>query len=453
MELRQRPRIRVLSEEQCRAVHAAALTTLAGTGILVEDDDTRQRLIDAGCRRGEGGHLCFAEKLISDALAGVPSRLVLYDRNGRAAADTDSAAPHFCPGLNCVDVLDHRSKELRPCTLGDVAAAARLCERLPNLDLATGLGNPADLPEHEQALATVLALIEHTAKPFPFIAHNELEAERIWTRLAEAAGGWQRLAEKPFAIDLTGPTSPLRIGEEACRRLRFAGRKGLPVVCYPALMPGINGPLTLAGALSQSAAEILAGIVIQQLERPGAPVLSGSAIVPFDMRTLRLAYGAPEYILACLAAADYFRSIGVPSWVGAGCTDAHTLDAQAASEAGANLLAAALSATSLVHNLGFLSSGKTGSLEMLVLCDELAGMCRRVAAGITVNEDTLAVDLTGRAGRHGRFLTEGRHTARHLRKEVWLPSILQRLSLGGWQEAGSPPLATRIRQKLEDLLG
>ena len=68
--------------------------------------------------------------------------------------------------------------------------------------------------------------------------------------------------------------------------------------------------------------------------------------------------------------------------VGAGCSDAHDLDLQAAAEVGSNMTAAALAGTTFIHNLGFLSGGRTGSLEMLVLCDELAGMVGRLAAGM-----------------------------------------------------------------------
>lgn len=443
---------RLLEEHEIRQIHQAALRILSETGLLIEDAQTRSELLRAGCRTGEAGTLRFPAQMVARALVSVPPRLRLYDRDGRAAVDTNDPTPRFCPGVNCVDFLDVDTGTHRPCTLADIGDAARLCERLPHLDMAGSLGNPSDVEPRRQALETVRTLTAHSRKPFPFLAHDEAEAEGIWDYLAELAGGENALRDKPFAMDLTGPTSPLRIGAEACRRLRLAARRGVPVVCYPALMPGVNGPVTLAGALAQSTAEILAGIAIHQTACPGAPVISGSAVVPFDMHTVRLAYGAPEYILACLAAAEILRYLGIPSWVGAGCTDAHVVDAQAGAEAGANMLAAALSGTSLVHNLGYLSSGKTGSLEMLMLCDELAGLVRRVATAIQVTEETLAVGLVHRAARTGRFLTELRHTATHLKRESWRPGLFQRLALDRWQQEGAPSVESRIRARVRDLL-
>ncbi len=451
MHHKKRLRLRVLSEEDARQVHQAVLQILREPGMRVHDDDTRKMLKDKGCRESNDGYLLFDEELVQQALATVPRRMLLYHRNGETAVDTSDVVPHFSPGINCIDVLDYKTGEHRPCLLEDISKTARVCDRLPHIDMVASLGCPRDVPSDEEALATVRAMVEQTGKPVAFTGHNEIEAAEIWAYLAEVAGGWEALAAKPFALDLTGPTSPLKLSAEACRRLRHAAQKRLPVVCYPGIMPGATGPITLAGTLAQSSAEILTGIVVHQLEAPGAPVVSGSAILPMDMRTGGLAYGAPDYSLACLAAVDYFNAIGVPTWIGAGCSDAHSMDSQAAAEAGMNMLAAVLSGTSFVHNLGYLSSGKTGSLEMLVLSDELAGMACQIAAGSVVNADTLAVDVTRRAAKTGSYLSDA-HTLKHVRTEMWIPSLFQRTSLHSWHESGAKTMGARIREKLRALL-
>ncbi len=444
-------KLKLLNEADSQAIHRAALRILREIGMAVLDHDTRKMLKKAGCRENDKGYLLFDEALIERTVATVPSKMVLYNRNGEVAVDSGGVCPYFSPGLNCVHILDHRSGEHRLCRLKDIKETARLCDRLPNIDLAAGLGNPSDIPPPEQAMATVQALAEGTSKPLAFIGHDEVEVEQIWRYLAGLAGGWEALSARPFALDLTGPSSPLKLGEEACRRLRFAAHRRLPVVCYPALITGASSPITLAGALAQSAAEILGGITVHQLEQPGAPVISGSSILPMDMRSAGIAYGSPEYTLACLGAVDYFNHIGVPSWFGAGCSDAHTVDAQAAAEAGMHLQTAVISGTSFIHNLGYLSAGKTGSLEMLVLCDELAGMAKSFAAGIQVNEDTLAVEVTRRAYKDQSFLMDD-HTLKHVRTAMWQPTLSRRVSLEDWQSAGAEDMQKRVRERLRDLL-
>ena len=444
-------RLRVLTEEETRRIHGTALRVLREIGIDVHDDETRERLKSIGCQEGEKGYLTFDEAVVEQSVSTVPRELVLYDRNGNVAVDTGDATPRFSPGGNCIDILDYRTGKHRPCVLQDIVKTARVCDKLTHIDLVLSLGSPSDVAPHDEAIQTVHAIVENTVKPLAFLGHDETETGQVWQYLADVAGGWEPLSSKPFAIDLTGPTSPLKLGAEACRRLRFAAGRSLPVVCFPAVMPGATAPMTLAGTLAQAGAEILAGIVVHQMERPGAPVMSGAAILPLDMRTGSICYGGPEYALICLATVDYLRDIGIPSWSGSGCSDAHTVDAQAAAEAGMNMVTSILAGTSLTHNLGFLSSGKTGSLEMLVLCDELAGMASRIAAGITVDEETLAYDVIKHAGKTGKFIAEN-HTLNHTRTEMWNPSMFQRTPLPQWVESGAKSMHERIREKIEAFL-
>lgn len=444
--------LRLLNDADLEAIHRVATAILGEMGMLVQDEETRALLQRAGCREGAGGYLLYPEALVERALETVPSRMVLYDREGKVAVDSRDREPHFGPGLNSIDFLDHRTGEHRPCTARDVEDIGRVCEGLPHIDFAAGLGNPSDVPAAEQAMVTVRALVETTVKPIAFIGHDEVESQEIWGTLADVVGGWEALAERPCGLDLTGPRSPLELGQEACRRLRFAARHRLPVVCYPALTTGASGPITLAGALAQSAAEILGGLVVHQLEEPGAPVISGSAVLPMDMRSGAIAYGSPEYVLACLGAVDYFNSLDVPSWFGAGCSDAHTVDVQAAAEAGMSMQTAVVSGTSFIHNLGYLSAGKTASLEMLVLCDELAGLAKRFAAGVRVDEETLGWEVIRRSYRDHSFLSD-KHTVDHVRTAMWYPALCQRGPVEEWMAAGSVGMGERVREKLGSLLG
>ncbi len=445
-------RLSVIEDGTAAAIHVAVLRILWEIGVIIDDVPTRRMLIDDhGCRQSEDGYVQMPEDLVERALQTVPAKVTLYDQNGDLAVDTSDPIPRFCPGLNCVQLLDYKTGEHRPCTLADIERTGRLCEALPNIDAACSLGYPGDVPAEEEALATVKALAANSRKPVAFTGHDEIEAEIIWGHLADLVGGWDKLGEKPCGLDLTGPVSPLKLGAETTRRVQLAARRNLPVVCYPALFPGMAGPITLAGAIAQSSAEALAGVVIHQIAAPGAPIMSGSAILPMDMRRADLAYGSPEYALAGLGAADYFQSIGLPSWVGGGCSDSHDVDLQAAAEVGSNMTVAALAGTSFIHNLGFLSGGRTGSQEMLVLCDELAGMVCKLAGGITVDEATLAVDVVKRAAAENAYLSDS-HTYDRYLDEMWMPSLFERSDVSLWLESGSTPLRKRIKEKLQDLL-
>jgi trimethylamine--corrinoid protein Co-methyltransferase len=445
-------RLPVVDTEGAWAIHAAALDILWTVGVIIDDAETRAELLrDHGCVERDGGYVGMPEDLVGRALETVAPAIKLYDREGAIAIDTSSRLPRYCIGHNCVNILDHVTGEHRPGTCADIANTSKVGEALPHVDMLASLGYPGDVPAEEEALSTVRELASYSRKPIAFTAHDEIISEQIWTNLADRVGGWDALADKPCGLDLTGPVSPLKLGDELCRRLKFAARRNLPVVCYPALFPGIAGPITLAGSIVQSSAESLAGVVIHQIANPGAPILAGSSILPMDMRRADLAYGSPEYMLACLGATDYFNTIGLPNWIGAGCSDSHVPDMQAAAEVGANMSLAALSGTSFIHNLGFLSGGRTGSLEMLVLCDELAGWGGKFANGIEVTPETIAVDVIKRSAHENTYLTDD-HTVDRYMVENWMPSMMERSDVRMWADQGARDMNQKIRDKLADIL-
>ncbi|MCL6286102.1 trimethylamine methyltransferase family protein [Ruegeria sp. 2012CJ41-6] len=448
----QKHRISIMTGAEAGLIHDAVLNILWSFGVLVEHPASRKTLIEEhGCIEADNEYIRFPPDLVQNALSTVPSSVQLYDLNGNLKVDTNSKLTAYCPGHNCVRILDHETGKLRPCTLEDIRRTATVCEKLPNIAMSCSLGYPSDVNAEDEAFETAKTLFEHCAKPAAILAHDDAIQTRIVDHLVTLVGSAEKLAEKPVAIELMGPISPLKLPEDFCQRLINAARMRLPVVCYPATFPGMSSPISAAGAIAQSSAEAIAGLVLHQLSQPGAPVVCGSSVLPMDMRQADLAYGSPEYMLTGLGAADYFKHIGVPSWIGAGCSDSHDFDAQAASEAGANMAIAAMASTPFVHNLGYLSGGRTGSLEMLVLCDELVGWSNQMAAGCVIDADSIAVDVIRRASHDNSFLTD-QHTQDRYLTENWFPSLLERSDADAWMERGSPDLRHRIRENLAQLL-
>jgi len=444
--------LQLVQSEDCSLIHDTVSKILWEVGVIIDHTPTQKMLVQHhGCKLGDDGYVRMPPDLINQAIATVPGKITLYDLNGNISVDTSSRVSSFCPGHNCIRVLDFRTGGLRSGTVQDIRDTAKVCEQLPNIDMVCTLSYPSDVSAEDEVYEATKAMLEYCSKPAAVLAHDEKIQERMMTHVADVAGGWNQLADKPIVLELMGPISPLKLPGEFCERLINCARWRVPVVCYPATFPGMSSPITTAGAIAQSSAEALAGIVIHQLAEPGAPVLSGSAVLPMDMRQANLAYGSPEYMLNGLGASDYFRSIGIPSWVGAGCSDSHQFDTQAAAEAGANMAIAAMASTPFVHNLGFLSGGRTGSLEMLVLCDELVGWATKMSGGVPVDVDTLAVEVVKRAAPNNDFLTD-QHTQERYLTENWYPTLFERSDADAWLEEGGRDMQARVRQKLHDLL-
>jgi trimethylamine--corrinoid protein Co-methyltransferase len=207
----------------------------------------------------------------------------------------------------------------------------------------------------------------------------------------------------------------------------------------------------MAGILAQGLAETLSGLVISQLKREGAPFIMGGVHTVLDMRTATYCYGAPELSLLSACMTDISKELKLPMFSTGGCSDAKVLDEQAASEAAVSLLTAGLSGANLIHDVGFLESGLLGSLDMLVLCDEVISMVKRILRGIQVTGDTLAVDIVADVGPGGHFIGK-EHTRQYLRAEHWLPSLMDRTNREAWERGEAKTLNRRVRERVIDIL-
>jgi trimethylamine--corrinoid protein Co-methyltransferase len=91
------------------------------------------------------------------------------------------------------------------------------------------------------------------------------------------------------------------------------------------------------------------------------------------------------------------------------------------------------------------------SPEMLIICNEIIGEALRIARGIQVNDDTLAVDVIRKVGPGGNFLAE-KHTLDHLLKEHLAPKISNREPYESWKRNGSKNIVDVSREKIKEIL-
>ena len=186
--------------------------------------------------------------------------------------------------------------------------------------------------------------------------------------------------------------------------------------------------MTAAGAIALANAGELAGLVLAQLKRQGAPViLTGGVNDMMDMRTMVDSYAAPENRVALLEIAHHYQ---MPIFGLAGCSDAKIPDEQAAAEAALSLILEAMAGAQMAHDVGYLEGGKCNSIEQIVICDELINYVKRFMAPLEVNDETLALDIIDQIGPQGDFLSS-EHTHQHYRDD-WYPKLLDRRPYEAW---------------------
>jgi trimethylamine--corrinoid protein Co-methyltransferase len=192
-------------------------------------------------------------------------------------------------------------------------------------------------------------------------------------------------------------------------------------------------------------------VVLSQLKRPGAQIIIGGVMSILDMGTTILSYGAPELSLLSAAMTDITKYLRVPMFSTAGCSDAKTLDQQAAIESALSIAVAGLSGASLIHDVGFLESALIGSYEMVVMSNEIIGLVKRILRGLPVDAEHLALDAIARVGPGGHFLMD-EHTLAHFRTEFWRPELLDRANWETWQADGARTLGARVHERVLEIV-
>ena len=91
------------------------------------------------------------------------------------------------------------------------------------------------------------------------------------------------------------------------------------------------------------------------------------------------------------------------------------------------------------------------SYEQLLIDQEIVRMIRRIMKGITVNKDTIALDVIQKVGPAGNYLAE-RHTLKYMRQELSTTELINRRMRDHWENAGAKDMAQVAREKAIDIL-
>jgi trimethylamine--corrinoid protein Co-methyltransferase len=438
-----------LSEDDLLALHGASLEILERIGVRFYEAEALQLMKHAGCHLEDGTLVKIPAWRVEQALRSAPKRLTLCNRDGQRALHLEGHNHYFGPGSDCLHIVDHRNGQRRRAVLQDVVEAAVLCEALPHVDFAMSMFYPSDVSADLANQRQMEIMLNHTRKPIVFVT-DTFEASLDVVAMAEAvAGGPEALQQQPSVACYVNVTTPLRHNQEALQKLLYFSDKQLPFVYVPAVRRGFTSPMTIAGSIALNNAGGLAGLVLSQLRREGTPFIycAGGAVQIIDMRRLGSAYAAPD---GRLYEGELPAWYGLPRWGLAGCSDSKKVDEQAAVEAALTLLVDVHNGCHLIHDLGYLEGGLSGSLAMLAICDEIVGWIKRLKQPLQISPESLALDLIAEVGPDGQFLDQ-EHTLQHVRED-WLPDLVDRQLYENWADAGELSLRDRASRKVSELL-
>ena len=443
-------RYHAVTEQECEQLIEASFRIMEEIGLQVLNEKARKRLADAGCTV-EGDIVKIPASLVKEAIASAPSEMVLYDREGNEALRAGGTNVYFGNGPTNPSYNDFETGERRPALRADAARSALVTDACPNVDFVMGLAQISDCDQRIADVVELRELLANTVKPIVAWGNSPENFKAEVEMAAAVAGGIEKLQEKPFLAIFPGcPITPLVINEELCDKLEYGIEAGLPIIWPTGPQPGSTAPITTAGSIAMGLAEVFVGLVLSQLMKKGTAFVGGVVVVGVDMATSQSSYGTPEHCLGESIIADIFHYLDLPMFQTAGGTDSKLVDEQSAIEVSMAVLSNVLSGGHMVHDVGFMDSAMSASLEQVVLCDEIIGYARRIGRGIDINDETLAFDAIKEVGPGGNFLTH-EHTFMNLRKELWFPTLLDHRSYQSWL-TDPTDMRTRVKRKTADIL-
>ncbi len=442
-------RIAVLKEDQIERVHATSLHVLEETGIAVHYPPARELLQKHGARVDEARQRVYIPRqLVHAAIQAAPRQVTVY--GGRV--DSQDCHLHMggqqyartTTGLNWI--VDYCQKRRRPVTAQDTSNWTRLIHALPNIHIAGSLIDQEEATNSAE-VRCLARMLHYTDKPFMFSAFSGEGMRWLW-RLSEVAQGEGRL---PRLMVLSSVNSPLTYAWGQCEAAMVSAELGIPVLFNSSAVAGVTAPVTLAGAVAQINAEMLAALTILQLHRPGASVVYAAHPMAFDMRTGMASISVAEVGLMSAACVQIGRHYGLPTASNGICTDTCVPDAMATLEKWASGYLPMLAGANLNGGAGSLACVSTVSLEQLVIDNDLYGHILRQVRGLTFDEESLAADVIMRVGPGKDYLTD-EHTLRHFRQEFYLSPLANRLSAPAWEATDSRDVLERAHQMVQEAL-
>ncbi len=323
----------------------------------------------------------------------------------------------------------------------------RLCQMLTSVHFISGYPvEPVDVHasiRHLHATHDALTLTDRAIHAYSLGRQRNIDC----LEMVRIARGVDRatLEREPSIFTIINTNSPLRLDVPMPQGIiEFASAN--QVVCVtPFTLAGAMAPITLAGALAQQNAEALAGLVLTQAVRPGAPFVYGGFTSNVDMQSGAPAFGTPEYVKTAIIGGQLARRYRVPYRSSNVCS-ANAVDAQAAYESVFALWGAVTGGVNmLLHGAGWMEGGLHAGFEKLMLDADLLHMVSTMLDPFVVDASTLALEAIAEVGPGGHFFGTA-HTRERFRTAFYRPMISDLRNFESWDEAGRPEAALKANR-------
>ena len=439
-----------LTKEEENTVHRESIRILEEVGIKVTSPTVFSMLRDHGAKAAEKNQVLYIpERMVKEALSKAPREFKMCARDKRY--DLDLPAVNGVQGCNDgqpTEVWDMDKQVKRKATASDLIDLTLVCDAMPEVELYWPEVVANDIPPEVSNLHEYIASVFATGKHIQHGAGNILDAKYLIRVAAAVVGSEKELAKRPIVSITHTPITPLRYEQgdvEAC--VEFA-KAGLPVIHLSMAISGSVCPVTLAGTIAVVNAENLAGAVISETAKAGAPIMYSSESGPMDMRTGVFLSGSTEGSLINAAGCQMARRYRLPCQVGGIAASGAVPGFEIGYQKAISALMPALAGADQVVGIGGFDRSGCESVEQIVMDCELWRNVLRAWRGVKIDRETLGFDAISRVGPGGYFMKDI-HTLKHFKSEVLMPRIAMRSLASGSREE---PIRLAAREQVDRIL-
>ena len=439
-------RIKVVGDSELSGIHEATVEVLEKTGVEYKSDEALALFKENGAEV-DGHRVKIPRTLLEKCLESAPSSITLWGRNEERniVIGEGQTRTHVEPSNGCVSTHDI-DRGRRSSTMADLIDFFKLAHQSDVCTISGAIPvEPNDVDPAERPLKIFLETLRHTDKPLKRNVQPASEIKEMFEMFEVATGkGW--LEEHPSIYASVNPLSPLALDTEPCETIMTYASYNQPVTVLCCALAGITAPMSIKSAAVMQNAEILSGLVLSQMTRPGAGVIYAPASAVPNMMNAQYVTGSPEShlinIINLQMAQDLYH---LPTRTMAGLNDAKVADAQAGYETMQNLMQCMLGGAGIINEcLGVLDSIMTNSFEKFIMDEEMISRILRFMDGINGFHNEISTDIIDSVGPQGSFLM---HPSTMMNcRGAWRPTVSDWNSFEMWEKNGSEDALTRANR-------
>ena len=440
------------SDDRLEAIHDTALRVIEELGIKVLNAEARQYFDQAGASVDADSHIVKIDRaLVASALESAPSEFVIHGRT--AAYDVKMGGDNInfvsVGGAPHISDLDHGK---RPATLEDTRNIIKLCEHFDVIHMQSPNVESQDIPVHLRHYQVTESQLSLSQKPFFIYSRGSAQVADAFAMARIAYGlNQQEFEARPWCYTIINTNSPRQLDVPMCQGIIDFARAGQVAVITPFTLAGAMAPITMPGALVLQHAEALAGIVLSQIVRAGAPVIYGSFTSNVDMKSGSPAFGTPEFVQAAFGAGQLARHIQLP-WRGSAATASNAPDEQSVYEFLMSAWGSILGGVNMmVHAAGWLEGGLTGSMEKFILDIEMLQTFAEIFKPLNSDDAELAFEAIASVEPGSHFFGCD-HTMERYQTAFYEPLVSDWSNFGQWTDNGSKTATQRANDIWKNIL-